>query len=177
MTMMEDRRNPALCSDVAQALELSPDVPLHVLAQRFEVSELAIVRALSPGMAAEAPVERFDEVWEAMLSWPSVTVVGVTAGFVMEYAGPLPRGRYAHGMFNLKQKDLALGGHLLLGKLEAIALVSKPHFGHESHGVHFYADGGRPALAVYVGRDAGRRLIEEALAGYRSLFARYERNS
>lgn len=159
---------------VAQVLSENPSAPLHGLAQRLGVAELDVVRALPRKIAVEAPLEEFDFVWEALLSWSRVTVVAQNDGFVMEYQGCLPRGRHRHGMFNLHEEGVSLGGHVLSSQLAGIWFVSKPHFGHESHGVLFYAASGRPAFGVYVGRNEKRELIPRALKGYQALRARYE---
>jgi len=159
---------------VRQLLDENPSIMLSELANQLTMKEEEVVHSLPANMAVEVPAEEFDSLWERMTGWEKVTFLCISSGCVTEISGPLPKGKRGHGMFNLHEKGNPLGGHLLVGNLSSIWLVSKPVFGKESHSVLFYDNNGDAMFSVYLGRDSKRNIIESIKADYLLLRQQYE---
>jgi heme iron utilization protein len=125
-------------------------------------------------MRTPAPIEDFEIIWQAASRWEKATFIAMTPGAVLEYMGKLPSGSHGHGMFNLHQDGIPLGGHLMIKQLGSIWFLSKPHFGKESHSIQFYTKEGKPMFALYVGRGEDKELLPEVLHSYQHLRASYQ---
>lgn len=158
---------------VAALIEKNPSIMVRAMAKELEISELAATQALPNEMRLAVPPTEFVPVWEAMTAWEKVTFMGETPGAILEISGQLPKGKMAHGMYNLMDKKFALGGHLLVESIGSIWLVSKPAFGLESHSVQFFSHAGAACFSVYLGRDEKRALLPSVKAGYLALWNRY----
>lgn len=146
---------------------------LDSLAHELEISEAEVIRGLPENMRVDAPASDFEAIWNTMTGWERVTFIARNPGAVVEVSGTLPEGKFGHGMFNLIDRNNPLRGHLMVSRLGAIFLVSKPFFKLESHSVQFFDTDGQAMFAVYVGRDEKRALIPSALEGFTALRNRY----
>lgn len=164
---------PALAERITTIITDNPSIMVRSVATDLGVSEQAVTEALPPHMRLEIPAADFVAVWEEMTGWEKVTFIGETPGAVMEIAGQLPKGKMAHGMYNLMNKNFALGGHLLVNNIASIWLVSKPAFGLESHSVQFFSPEGKPCFAVYLGRGQKRAILPSVKEAYLRLWERY----
>lgn len=159
---------------IRDRIEKNPSAMPAELARELDVAEADIIRNLPGGMAVHVPAEDFEAVWEEMTGWEKVTFICISPGCVAEVCGPLPRGNKGHGMFNLRQPGNPLGGHLMIGDLGSIWLVSKPFFGRESHSVQFFNTSGQAMFSVYLGRDDKKQLIESCRQRFFALKDKYE---
>ena len=144
------------------------------LASELGVSEAEVIRCLPEEMRVEAPTGDFEAIWNTMVGWEKVTFIARNPGAVVEVVGPLPKGAFGHGMFNLMDRDIPLRGHLLVDRLGSVFLVSKPFFKLESHSVQFFDTEGTAMFSVYLGRDHKHVLLPSVLAGFMELRSRYE---
>lgn len=62
-------------------------------------------------------------------------------------------------------------GHLKIDDVSAIALISKPFRGTESHSINFFGPNGEMIFKVYLGRDSKRVLLAEQVIRFNSLKA------
>jgi putative heme utilization carrier protein HutX len=152
----------------------NPSVMPRALAEELGVAEAEVIRALPEDMRAAAPAGDFEAIWGAMCGWEKVTFIAVNPGIIVEVPCRLPKGRFAHGMFNLMDKASPLGGHILAHKVAQVWLVSKPFFGLESHSVQFFDAEGGILFSVYAGRDESRAVLDSVRAGFLTLRSRYE---
>ena len=168
-------RNPQhVIKTIRQRIAENSSIMTLELARELGVKEADVIRSLPDGMAVEAPAEDFEIIWERMTAWEKVTFICISCGCVTEVSGPLPTGKRGHGMFNLRQRGNALGGHILVQDLGSIWLVSKPVFGKESHSVQFFSKAGDAMFSVYLGRDDRRNIIEAARQDFLAMKQHYE---
>ncbi|SNS07459.1 hypothetical protein SAMN04488503_2589 [Humidesulfovibrio mexicanus] len=152
----------------------NPSLMPRGLAEELGVSEAEIIRSLPEDMRVEARAQDFETIWEVMCGWEKVTFIAVNPGVIVEVPCRLPKGRAAHGMFNLLDKNSPLGGHIFADTVAQIWLVSKPFFGLESHSVQFFDAAGGILFSVYAGRDERRAILDSVRTGFLALRARYE---
>ena len=157
-----------------QMISENPNRMLGELAGQLGISEAEAIYYLPEEMRTAAPAEDFESIWQAITNWEKATFISITPGAVIEYSGAMPAGKAGHGMFNLQQPGIALGGHLFIQKLGSIWFLSKPHFGKESHSIQFYTTEGQTMFSVYVGRDENRELLAPVLQNYQDLRSKYE---
>jgi putative heme utilization carrier protein HutX len=161
------------CADtlakVRAAVAEKPNQMLSDLAKEFNLSEGEVVCMLPEEMRVAAPAEDFEKIWQQVCAWEKATFIAINAGGVVEYSGAMPKGSFGHGMYNLHQAGISLGGHLFVNRLGSIWFLSKPHFGKESHSIQFYTTEGDPMFSVYVGRGEDKELLPSALKQYYDL--------
>lgn len=98
----------------------NPNRMLGELAGQLGISEAEAIYYLPEEMRTAAPAEDFESIWQAITNWEKATFISITPGAVIEYSGAMPAGKAGHGMFNLQQPGIALGGHLFIQKLGSI---------------------------------------------------------
>lgn len=157
-----------------QMITENPNRMLSDLAGQLGISEAEAVYYLPDAMRTAVPAEDFESIWQEASRWEKVTFIAITPGAVLEYMGKLPTGSLGHGMYNLHQEGIPLGGHLMIKQLGSIWFLSKPHFGKESHSIQFYSTKGQPMFSLYVGRGADKELLPEVLEKYNNLRSRYK---
>ena len=158
---------------IREKIAKNPSTMPDLLAHELGISEAEVIRGLPENMRVGAPASDFEAIWKTMTGWERITFIARNPGAVVEVSGTLPGGRFGHGMFNLIDRDNPLRGHLMVNRLDAIFLVSKPFFKLESHSVQFFDTDGQAMFAVYVGRDEERALIPSVLKGFTALRDRY----
>ena len=168
-----------MCTDaelaalVQEKLHEDPGFMPPTLAQSLGVPLGRLLAALPQAMRSFAPGSDAIAIWEAMTEWEKVTFVISSPGAVLEISCRLPKGARGKNMYNLKDKECPLGGHLLMDKVASVCFVSKPTRGRENHSVQFLdAQGGR-CFAVYLGRNGRREIIPAVREGFLALKARY----
>jgi len=166
--MYENYLTEEIRKQIHSELLKDPNLMLHILADRTGVPEGAVAVAMSREMCSVLPAEEFETVWTAMTGWEKVTFITMTPSTIVEVKGPLPKGHFGHGFFNIGDDENPLGGHLMVNKLAVICLVSKPFMGMESHSVRFYDKEGGLMFSVYAGRN-GKSLIPSVKEGFMTL--------
>lgn len=172
--MQQQNSQTELKQRLQQLISENPNRMLSEIAGQLGVAEAEAVALLPEAMRTAAPAEDFETIWQELTTWEKGTFIAITPGAVVEYSGPIPAGKAGHGMFNLHQEGITLGGHLMVKQLGSIWFLSKPHFGKESHSIQFYSKAGQPMFAVYVGRGTDRQLLPEVLQSYTNLRSRYQ---
>ena len=176
MSTMPNPTPEELAVLVAGKVAADPNFMPQSLAKELGVAEGSIIAALPEQMRVAAPAADFIPIWEAMAEWEKVTFLSATPGAILEIPCRLPVGKPGHGMYNLMDKSNPLCGHILMGNVATIWLVSKPVFGLESHSVQFFTAEGAQCFAVYLGRDSSRAIIPSVKEGFMALRARYAVN-
>jgi putative heme utilization carrier protein HutX len=158
---------------VRTALSETPGTPLSSLAEKLQMPEAEVVRALPDDMRISIPVDDFESLWQEMCGWEKVTFITTSPATIIEVAGKLPSGSFGRGFFNLHEKNNPLGGHLKIDQLESIWLISKPLFKIDTLSVNFYTKSGDRMFSIYVGRDEQRKLLEGVKTAFGKLWKRY----
>ncbi len=148
---------------VATYLAQDPHVPISEMAKELQLTEGEITLALPAEMSVEVDGEQAQAILKQLPSWGKVTTIVHSFGSIFEYKAPFPKGKVAHGYYNLMGREGELHGHLRLDLVENVAIVSKPFRKMESHYIGFFDAAGECVFKVYLGRDKKRQLFPEQL--------------
>ena len=173
MTCPDTYSDEALRALVAEKLTEDPSFMPQMLAEKLNVPLRRVIEALPTAMRSRAPGLDFIAIWEAMTEWEKVTFMTQTPGAILEIVCRLPKGKSAHGMYNLMDKTNPLCGHLFATRIDSIWFVSKQLFGLESHSVQFFDAQGHQCFSVYLGRDEKRQIIPSVRDGFTALKAKH----
>lgn len=154
---------------IRQHLEANPAAMPSQVAAELSISEFEVVSALPSEQLSILPLEQKDVLLAELPEWGNMTTIISASGSIFEFKGSFPKGKYAHGYYNLITKGDGLHGHLKLDVISAIALISKPFRGTESHSINFFGPQGEVVFKVYLGRDKKRVLLPEQVARFNEL--------
>ncbi|ANS84949.1 hypothetical protein VSVS12_01182 [Vibrio scophthalmi] len=146
---------------VTAALALDAATPVSEMSQQLALSEGAITFALPEAMLTQVDGQHAQAILEQLPAWGNVTTIVHSFGSIFETKAPFPKGKEAHGYYNLMGREGELHGHLRLDLVAHIAFVSKPFRRMESHYIGFFDAEGNCIFKVYVGRDKKRQLLVE----------------
>lgn len=158
-----------LHTQVAELLQQEPTLLPAAMAERLGTSELEIVRALPNEMAVIVEGGLAQSILESLVDFGPVTTIVHAFGSIFEVKAPFPKGKTARGYYNLMGKSGELHGHLKLDNVAAIALVSKPFMGRESHYFGFFSTSGENIFKIYLGRDEKRELFPEQVSRFNTM--------
>lgn len=160
--------------DVIELLEKDPGLLPSDIANQLGLSESEVVKSLPEGMATLINGEKAQEILEGLVGFGDVTTIVRSFGSIFEVKAPFPKGKLAHGYYNLMGRNGELHGHLKLDLITDIALVSKPFRGSESHYFGFFDQDGHSVFKIYLGRDKKRQLIPEQVSAFNVLKQEYK---
>jgi len=154
---------------IRQMLSDSPELLLGQIADALNVTELEVVAQLPEDQCVLLPLDQKDNLLNELPSWGPMTTIVSVCGSIFEFKGSFPKVKYAQGYYNLRTKGEGLHGHLLLDDISAIALLSRPFRGQESHAVNFFSAKGTLIFKIYLGRDNKRVLLPEQVRRFKAL--------
>lgn len=149
---------------VAAYLAEDEHTPVSNMAEALALTEGEITLALPDTMVTHVVGTLAQTILEAMPTWGKVTTIVHSGGSVFEFKADFPKGKVAHGYYNLMGREGQLNGHLRVDLVSDIAFVSKPFRGTESHYIGFYDQTGHCVFKIYLGRDKKRQLFPEQIA-------------
>ncbi|MDB2385854.1 heme utilization cystosolic carrier protein HutX [Shewanella sp.] len=156
---------------IRQHLSDNPNTMPSQIAAELNVSEFDVVSALPTEQLTFLPLTQKDPLLASLPQWGNMTTIVSVSGSIFEFKGSFPQGKYAHGYYNLITKGEGLHGHLKLDVITAIALISKPFRGTQSHSINFFGPAGEIVFKVYLGRDKKRVLLPEQVTRFQALKA------
>jgi putative heme utilization carrier protein HutX len=156
-------------AQIQQYLSENPAAMPGQVAQALSITELEVVTALPTEQLALLPLTEKDNLLTSLPEWGNMTTIISVSGSIFEFKGSFPKGKYAHGYYNLITKGEGLHGHLKLDDISAIALISKPFRGTESHSINFFGALGEVVFKVYLGRDKKRVLLSSQVERFQAL--------
>ncbi|WP_028022602.1 heme utilization cystosolic carrier protein HutX [Enterovibrio calviensis] len=148
---------------VADYLSQDVHTPVSNMVESLNLTEGEITLALPEEMVVRADGELAQSILEVMPSWGKVTTIVHSGGSVFEFKAAFPKGKFAHGYYNLMGREGQLHGHLRLELVSDIVFVSKPFRGTESHYIGFFDCTGHCVFKIYLGRDKKRQLFPEQI--------------
>ena len=154
---------------VAAALLEDATIPVSSMSEQLGLNEGAITFALPEEMVTRVAGEHAQVILEQLPEWGSVTTIVHSFGSIFETKANFPKGKQAHGYYNLMGREGELHGHLRLDLMEHIALVSKSFRGLESHYIGFFDAQGNCVFKVYLGRDKKRQLFPNQVEAFTQL--------
>ncbi len=147
---------------------------IHVLGQvagKFEITDLEAAQAMPSEFMSIAPKEDFESIWNELTTWKTCLVLVQHLGSVFEIKGPLNKGEYGHGYFNLSG-DGPVHGHMQMEDLSNIGFLALSDT--SSHTVLFFNDKGEEKFSIFVGRE-NRILIPEIKDSFNKLKDKYKK--
>ena len=158
-----------VAQQVAKVLIEQPGLHPAGIAEQLNLTEGEVVLALPKAMVTAIDGADAEAILQQLSDWGPVTTIVHCQGSIFEVKANFPKGKSAHGYYNLMGKNGELHGHLKLDNVAHIALVSKPFNGKESHFIGFFTAAGDGIFKVYLGRDAKRQLIPEQVEKFQQL--------
>ena len=146
-----------------------PDLMAGQIAAELAVTELEVVSQLPQEQFALLSLSEKDSLLAELPTWGPMTTIISVSGSIFEFKGAFPKGKYAHGYYNLITKGDGRHGDLKLDDISAIALLSRPFRGQESHAINFFGAKGEVVFKIYLGRDKQRVLIPEQVSRFKAL--------
>lgn len=154
---------------VEEVLTADNAKPVSEMSHQLNLSEGAITFALSNEVVTPVSGQHAQTILERLPSWGPVTTIVHSLGSIFEAKARFPKGKVAHGYYNLMGREGELHGHLRLDLVEYIALVSRPFRTMESHYIGFFNANGECIFKVYVGRDKKRQLLQEQVEAFENM--------
>ncbi len=154
---------------VAKMYAENPGLPVMSMAEELGASEAAITHALPSDVAAHTSGEHAEQILGLLPTWGRLTTIIIGAGSVFEVKADFPKGKIAHGFYNLMGKEGQLHGHLRIDLITDISFVSKSFRGMESYYMAFFTASGECMFKVYLGRDKRRQLFPEQIELFKTL--------
>ncbi len=158
-----------LKQQVAGVLTEHPHWMSSEIARCLNITESEATQALPHDMVVCLPGREAENILTDIVAWGKVTTIVHSGGSIFEYKAAFPKGKMAHGYYNLMGREGQLHGHLKLENIELIALVSKPFRGTDSHYFGFFDHDGVCVFKVYLGRDSRRKLFPEQVVLFQQL--------
>ncbi|MBR9787993.1 MAG: heme utilization cystosolic carrier protein HutX [Vibrionaceae bacterium] len=151
---------------VAAALLEDATTPVSSMSQQLGLNEGAITFALPEEMVTRVAGEHAQAILEQLPEWGIVTTIVHSFGSIFETKAKFPKGKEAHGYYNLMGREGELHGHLRLDLVEHIAFVSTSFRGMESHYIGFFNVEGNCVFKAYLGRDKKRQLFPHQVEAF-----------
>ena len=126
---------------VYQIINSQKAMGIDMLASACKVSPKQVIEVLDNELAKVVSKDCFDRVWDFLTKQDHMTFLTIVYGNVIEVKTKVVKGVRTHGYFNLFGKA-PLNGHLKEDLITAIALISVPFMGKESHQIAFLNDEG-----------------------------------
>lgn len=158
-----------LTAQITDILEKDENKLPSEIALQLNVSEAEVVFAFAGNISTRIDGEQAEAILTELSSWGDVTTIVHSEASIFEVKAPFPKGKLAHGYYNLMGKEGELHGHLRIDLITDIALVSKPFFGKESHYFGFFTEQGKSMFKIYLGRDKKRQLLTTQVEKFNQL--------
>ena len=157
---------------VAALLAEDAGVSVTGLAQKLGLTEAEASLALPDDMVQATDGKHAEAILTALPQWGRVTTIVNSFGSIFEVKAPFPKGKTAHGYYNLLSRE-GLNGHLRLDLISHIGFISKPFRGMESHHIAFFNAEGECVFKVYLGRDKARNIFPEQIELFNAMKKEY----
>jgi len=158
-----------MSEQVSNILREQPSLLPIDVANLLKSSEADVVFAMPGNDVVRIDGEHAQAILSDLPTWGPVTTIVRLLGSIFEIKAPFPKGKSAHGFYNLNPGKGQFHGHLRLDLMTDIALVSKPFRGTESHYFGFFNAEGESIFKIYLGRDENRVLLVEQVEKFLQL--------
>jgi len=151
-----------------------PNISVAEIAQSLEITEGEATLALPSEFIFSTSGTYTQSILEMLPEWGMLTTIVHSCGSIFEAKAPFPKGKVAHGYYNLMGgKNGELHGHLKIDAITDVIFVSKPFRGMESYFIGFYDNTGQCAFKIYLGRDKKRALYPEQIERFKAIQKEY----
>ena len=162
-----------LKQQVKKLVEDEPRMLPSEIAEQLNITEAQTVFSFKKEMCTHIDGTQAELLLDELSNWGDVTTIMHSEGSIFEVKASFPKGKIAHGYYNLMGKKGELNGHLRLDLITDIALISKPFRGNESYYFGFFSEQGKNIFKVYLGRDKKRQLLADQVEKFNKLKIKY----
>lgn len=160
--------------DIKEMLPQHAGKATSMIARELGVTELEVVRALSPVAATEVAPAAFDAIMAEVPGWGPITFLVQNESVILEVKGELPTGSHGQGFYNLKHGASPIGGHIRAGDVRAVFFVTQPFMGMESVSIQFYNGQGNAMCKLFLSRTDDRTIRPDQRLAYEALRKRLQ---
>lgn len=178
--MSQTTIDKSLKEQIAEDLEKNPAQFTGVLARRYGVSELDILRAHPEEKCCELNPEKIEDVIRELETLGTMMVICTNEAAILEVNGRFGGYSKEMGFFNILTDTLDM--HLTLKNItSAFCHIKKPHTGgNVTHSLQFYKEDGRPAFKAFILKSNAEEFgdnYDEQIEGWKSLREKYKINA
>ncbi|WP_321505105.1 heme utilization cystosolic carrier protein HutX [Breoghania sp.] len=156
-----------LQAHIRTRLAEDPGAVIDHVARDLGTTPAAVIRCLPPEEARVVDGGLFEDVMLACAEWGEMTMIVHTDDVILEAKGCIPRGKKAHGHYNLH--GAPIGGHFKYENCAMIAFVSRKLFTSDTRSIQFFNKDGGCMFKIYLGRDEQRNLRSDQVAHFEAL--------
>ncbi len=146
-----------------------PTQPVSMMAQELNLTEGQVTFGLPSEVTTWADGSHCQAILEELPEWGLVTTIVQSAASIFEVKANFPKGKIAHGFYNLMGKEGELHGHLRIDLVTDLAFVSKSFMKMDSYYIGFFDAQGTCVFKVYLGRNKKRELFPEQIERFKQL--------
>ena len=150
----------------------SADGVLETIALESGLTTREVVGCLPESCCQVVEGGRFTEVMSDISEWGEILLLVHTADAVIECAGPLPKGKFGRGFFNLGSGS-PIRGHIRADHCADICLVRRSFMGMDTCSVQFFNARGETMFKIFVSRDDDDELNAEQVSRFEGLRERF----
>lgn len=168
MTALSALQSDDVFLPLNERLAANSDGILEDIARTYGVRTIDVVRAMPEPYRTLVSGEHLESILDEVSDWGAILFIVHTADMVLECEGPLPRGRYGRGYYNL-HGDSPISGHIRASRCRDIAFLSRPFMGRDTRSIQVFNIDGEAMFKIFVRRDAARDLVAEQVARFDAL--------
>lgn len=151
----------------------SADGILEMIALQSGLTTREVVGCLPESFWQSVDGGRFEEIMLDISEWGEILFIVHTGDGVFECGGPLPRGSFGRGFYNL-ERGSPIRGHIRAENCGDICLVRRPFMGKETCSVQFFNTHGDAMFKVFVTRNEDDSLKGDQVARFEALRERFK---
>ncbi len=161
---------------VREKLALNPDGILEVIALQNRLTTREVVSCLPEKCVLAVDGKAFSAIMDEVSQWGEILLIVHTQDAIIECAGPLPKGEFAHGFFNLGDGS-PIRGHIRAGNCTEICLVRRPFMSMETCSIQFFNQRGDTMFKIFVSRDESEKLNSQQVEHFEALRERFAKGA
>ena len=161
-----------LLATLREKLASNPDGVLEMIAAQSGLTTREVVSCLPEECCLAVDGEHFSAIMEDLSEWGEILLIAHTPDAIIECAGPLPKGSFGRGFYNLGPGS-PIRGHIRAENCAEICLIRRPFMGMETCSVQFFNTHGGAMFKIFVSRDEDEQLNAGQVERFESLRRKY----
>lgn len=172
-TPIDTNQDPVL-EELRARFARNADGVLEMVAAQSGLTTLQVAECLPDSCYGIADGEHFVEIMNELSEWGDILLIVHTPDAIIECAGPLPKGDFGRGFFNLGAGS-PIRGHIRAERCSKICLIRRPFMGMETCSIQFFNGHGEAMFKIFVSRDEADALNPGQVARFETLRTRFQR--
>jgi len=168
-----DKEKQPLLDTLREKFAKSADGILEMIAAQSGLTTREVVSCLPESCCQFVEGEHFEAIMTELSEWGEILLIVHTADGVFECAGPMPKGSFGRGFYNL-ERGSPIRGHIRADNCDAICLVRRPFMGKETCSLQFFNTHGDAMFKVFVNRAEDGSLDAGQVSRFEGLWTRFQ---